>query len=1579
MSGDATARPRRSRKSIAFQPHSSGKKDSQILTPPEPATKNARKSRSKSLGPGGLEALNAAEGGKQGILKDGSGNEGRESVANTIMAPQVKSILKPTVPLPPIAPIPAHRPQVQRGPSGQIIQSTKPTQPSSIFQPPPQTTIPVKTEEEQQAAAKARAARRQSLGNRRVSFAPEATLHTWDVVEYYQDGSSTPGNSSVASTSRNSTPAVTPNNRRSGREAVEATPTPGAEPPSTPPEQVEHQPPETPPNARTEHQKKNRRVSVAKTPPMNFNNPDDEFGSSSPFSSSPGMDGQGNLSMDEGQSSDGTDSMDDDETSASRTFISQGGDTTMGDTRMTMQGMDTGMIDDTGAFKPLFKKPVAWRFEDDGITSSPPVPQPVAAPAPKVAEEISPPKFSFSPKTPQQPEEDDGEMTMDMTRPVGGLLRSFSPVLPSRPQEQNDEDFGMDMDETRPVGGILSAANSQKQKSEEEDEEGEDMNVDVTMDMTMDMTRPVGGILSTMNMSRPRRSLGFSLPQTEPKDEEDGLEMDMTMDMTRPIGGIIGYPSLPVEREQMPSPTPSTTSNVSMNEDMTMEFTSVLGGIINNSVQNAEPNESRRSSLGNRRRGGGVLLSGDVWAKDQAERQHQEKDQDQELDIDMTVAVGGILASNKNESPGLLDSKVEDSPPMDEDDDMSMDFTVAIGKIIQPQRFVAPKEETPKKLVGEEILEAPKEIPQPISEPEPDPISEPEPEPKLEPEPEPEPIQVEEPTVEETIKEEKAAPRNRRASARRSSGTTPIQKTTRVTRRSSARLSLEKSGSAEPVPNVSPAKAPVAQASTPLLETPKRKKTPRKNATPQRLAPPQPSTPQPKTPPKQVTPLVPVSKPQTPSKRTPKPQTSVRMAAPEVGFTLSAKKRVGFQISPSPMKTRLGPSGIGIDRIGLGSPAIASKLSRRKSLTEETLAFSPVAIPNALLKASLEDKEEEERDMKEEQERQIAEEKKLDLMSKIQVMLTPKRQARKSMAYGALVPSNKRLLDEGALSGKKRRKSADGVSSIAEEDELTMSGMMFKSTLPTPGSGRRKTPRKTPNKTPRRMIQEENLGSPIKHPEELPEKGVEEEEEEEEDGENISLGEFLEMIDISFLDGLTATKRRNTGLGPSSQRQSLANEEPSAADILIAGACTVPQLDLYQHSCRELKKYIKDGRSVIKEIESDTLEENPQLFREYATVGPSIRLLMDNQFREIKTHARLQAKSVWYHWRMQLIADLKSCLENNLNGLKQDEKILESSMAKLLPFMPAIKRDWEEAKARLEKIQEIKRRIEADDPDTLAEARARLKDSMEKLEIAKAELAERKAESEKIEEQITAKEAIKGELEASIEEAERVKEMNRGWSEEEVMTWKNRCEELEKSSGWMLNRVLPDGRLEMMFMREIKLICDTDGQKASVVEYLFPVGAKPSQRKSLPDVERDFFMAGLQAKLADERDPKRVLKVVSTYWKGALGVVDNIVQLRSHHHTIVHVDPQESTMLQVKATVLVQELRSKVEVGFIVSQDTLETERTGVRVVYGGISQETIEGIMLEWEGSWKDGVRMAVTRCLESRRRGGQVIGVKG
>ncbi|PUU77847.1 Spc7 kinetochore protein-domain-containing protein [Tuber borchii] len=1570
-------KPRRSRKSIAVMPTSSvaqASKENSSSTE-STAAKPTRKSRSKSLGPGGLDALNGESNGRG--LKDANGNGRR--VSSIVPQAQVKSILKPTLPLSPIQAIPAHR---SRGGNKQSSLSQSSLQSSSAstllnFQPPPfpsnavPTTVPVRTEEEQQKRAEilaARAARRQSLGNRRVSFAPEATLHTWDVVEYYRgdDGSSTPGSTGG---SKASTPATASTSRTGDFSGVQATPTPSVAP--------DPRLPETPPSVH-----KGNNLS-APTPPMNFNNPDDDF--SSPFSS--GTEGAQSpfAGMPEGGDSSDDDSLGDfgDDTAGGRTFVSAAGDTTAGDMSVDMEIADDEV---TGAFK-AFGKRTAWKLEGATETDEQPNYSEKDDEMENLGEdmtmETTRPVGGLLPSVPQLAttrsgsDDDDGEMAMDITRPVGGLLASPDELAATTAEE----DMTTDMDITRPIGGILGNAAKALERAKRrslglqpqplvqyDDGAGEDE------DMDMEMTRPVGGALSSspsketftfeagdqaidMDITRP---VGGILSNTavngspEFADEDQTMDMDVTrpiggilskasaqtppaidmgdqtMDITRPLGGIISAP-------QPCAPSP-TSSDVEENEEMTMEFTNVLGG----------------------------LLSGDEWNKDQERLISLAEEDEGESAMDMTVAIGGILpsAAEVNEQavkefaslypklPALQGTQgADDTGEGDGDlnmEDVTTDITNTIKSIMpnyRPSPASKNKPSTPQP-TAKEVVPAP--VAQSI-------------------------VRLRE-EVETATDQGSPTPAKRRTSKRLSAvSATGSEK--RITRRTSAatRKSMESAHSQSPVPAPVPvitqprtpqqkqettkatpratprstpatraaptAKAPSVTRSTPVKEptllTTEKRKEDFIFATPQKKL----STPQPCTPPEQLTPAVPATKPKTPSKKAPIIETPLRAGGINEGYSMSAKKRIGFPTSPSPMKQKtpvkhatpttfgspMVTKGVGIDKPGLGSPRIAAKLSGRRSIGEEMPSFSPITVPRDLIRASREDDLADAEEERREKEKEAARRKSLDLRSRID-MLTPRKASRKSLAYGALLAGagKRERSDEASavLGGGKRRKSMDGPIALGDNygsaTPQAKTPRIERPTLPTPGSGRRQTPRKRAvviaPETPV-IVEPANptlAQSEEQSPEEeMPDQAFEEEEEES----RISLQEFLNMTSITFLDGLTTTKRRQTGFpGLKKGRRSMDDEaEASLADCVIAGACTVPMLDLFQHSCRELKKYIREGREVVRAIEDDTLEENPLLFREYMEAPPDIKLIMDTQFKNVKTHARFLAKGIWYEWRMKLLEGVRAALEDNLKGLKDDETLLSEALAAGQKLLPEIISRFETARSKLGSMREMKRRIEADDKAQLAIARESLQSVQSRIEQTKAELAQRKKDLEELDAQLSERELRKQTLQSCIEEAERVKEMNRGWSEEEVSIWKSKVTALEQKRGWSIISAV-DGTMELLFLKQLRILWDSRARVVTGVKYVLPTISKPSNPIPLGDVETTFFIAALGKRLSGVGNLKAAVRIADEYWRNALTVTERIRQVRRLHPTDVIPAEDHGEGLVVKVNVLIPEIRSKIRI-----------------------------------------------------------------
>lgn len=603
-----------------------------------PIEKAGRKSRSKSIGPGGLDALKDTAGNRRKVCVRRICGRMLLTLYKSLVAipnPPPKSILKPT--MPPLREIPAHisarkgSPKKITPPSahkmGNLIDfDVGPVYPSltvsgtemlvnpfQISGSPAvnETRVTLRTEEEQQAAAREREekeraelekeitsrrdARRKSLANRRVSFAPEATLHTWDVVVEYQD-------STTSSNATNSTRRASSMTQDSTGSNVAASSDP-LEAPSTPPEQIEEDSvTASPEHQRDLHQKKRRRSSII--PPMNFNNPDDEGFSSSPFS------GESDGSAEELIEDDGkSDSEDDDGTMMSL----DGGDTT----NMSMASVSDASTATSNRLDEALRQAARHSGNQD-------------------EEEDESVVASFAPWTKRKNTQ---EMVSHLDQEnVNPFSPAFSKVAPVDENDENGDEMTMDM--TRAVGGIIPA-----DLSEPEDEDG----------MSMDVTRAFGGIISNPVQKVPasrRKSLPAKLRQSTRRVSSDNSSSmdDGTMDLTMAIGGI--------------QPQPMADDTIEQDEDMTMEFTSVIGGVLSQLKPQDKPRERIVKATSPRRTSTGHRQSIESSARDES--------MDLDMDMDMTMVMGGIKPS----TPDIL------SP--EPDLTIGMEMTTALGGILQP-------------------------------------------------------------------------------------------------------------------------------------------------------------------------------------------------------------------------------------------------------------------------------------------------------------------------------------------------------------------------------------------------------------------------------------------------------------------------------------------------------------------------------------------------------------------------------------------------------------------------------------------------------------------------------------------------------------------------------------------------------------------------------------------------------------------------------------------------------------------------------------------------------------------------------
>lgn len=186
----------------------------------------------------------------------------------------------------------------------------------------------------------------------------------------------------------------------------------------------------------------------------------------------------------------------------------------------------------------------------------------------------------------------------------------------------------------------------------------------------------------------------------------------------------------------------------------------------------------------------------------------------------------------------------------------------------------------------------------------------------------------------------------------------------------------------------------------------------------------------------------------------------------------------------------------------------------------------------------------------------------------------------------------------------------------------------------------------------------------------------------------------------------------------------------------------------------------------------ETLEDNPPLFREYMSATPEFKLLMDNQFKNVKTHARLLSKAMWYEWRMKLQEGLKEGLDRTVEGFQSDEQILRKQRELIDSALPGMVAQLESLQREHRALDEAARELADCDPEELEAARERLTAANDDVAVKRRAIAALREDLRESEADVEELVGRKVECLAEIKEAERVREECRGWSSGEIMALK---------------------------------------------------------------------------------------------------------------------------------------------------------------------------------------------------------------
>ncbi|KAF3936615.1 hypothetical protein ABW19_dt0209734 [Dactylella cylindrospora] len=1018
-------------------------------------------------------------------------------------------------------------------------------------------------------------------------------------------------------------------------------------------------------------------------------------------------------------------------------------------------------------------------------------------------------------------------------------------------------------------------------------------------DMTMEFTQAIGpGILSNRRLSAVSEAT------------DDG---DMTMEITRAIGpGLLSSINQPITYPTLPRMSPDD------DDDQTMELTRAIGGIVKSTVSPMQDDDA----------------------------------EDEDMSMELTKVIGGVLAARQPQSP---------EPESENTASMDMDMTVTIGGIIEQARKAATPSHAP-----EPEIEAESET---NNEPTNMSLSSDIAAVTMNVNPSLSALVAEARARSESVSSN-APPVVARTPTKTRKSMTP-QKTKDATPRPTRAL---RSRTTTPQFEASSASEPAAQAET-EVSTPKASakkgpamSTPKTTAPP--TIPPKTATPKVATTPKTATPR---RSARTPQQATPTPKATSLAGSGKVAVLdhgLSAKRRLAGIASPGIHLTNMNsgaksPStratGIGISKVGMGSPSVRKILSARKSLgIVEIEAFSPGIRPLSQLLKDLKDDNKDTGDADDEVPKGAA-----GIREMLEKM-TPKKDIREKEALISIEGSARPKRTFGAVKGDLIAAASAVPKNLEQGPSGSPARKKRRSLEDQPPAGEKSSvrfnvPEATKSQTPRK---DDELFAPIKPTTPAPVKPAKElaqespmdldGEAEEPDIPNMAMKDFLGMIGISFMDGITSTRhRRQTGaiLGLGVD---MPDEEISIADQINGQLTIRPFLELYEHLQRELKRSNKEGKEMFRQIEKAVLEDNPRLFREYVLAPPDVRAVMDLQFKNIKSSSRLEARGDWYNWRQGLQETIKAKAQENLEGLKKDQKIMEKQRELVEKLEPLLTDKHRELVDRVEVLKARKEEIDSCDPAELEGKRKALQVSKKKLEEKKAELEKALKMQEELERGILDREERKTKFLSEIESAEKVAEANKGFTEEEVLASIARARKLEEETGWTLKRAESPCYLEMVYKKNLEVKFNahnpTDASHPATLKLL----NTPS-----PTIQQTFFVEAIQnsCKAITFRKYQSLLQHISSCWDRAVSLMEEIGRVGAPYPNSTVID--EEGNLLFTADMLIMERKAKVRVGFRVWREDVmrEVEIKAERIYGEGMSgwkldeylERVIKGEGMKW------------------------------
>lgn len=302
----------------------------------------------------------------------------------------------------------------------------------------------------------------------------------------------------------------------------------------------------------------------------------------------------------------------------------------------------------------------------------------------------------------------------------------------------------------------------------------------------------------------------------------------------------------------------------------------------------------------------------------------------------------------------------------------------------------------------------------------------------------------------------------------------------------------------------------------------------------------------------------------------------------------------------------------------------------------------------------------------------------------------------------------------------------------------------------------------------------------------------------------VSLTEFLTAIGIKFYDDLEfSTDISNRyRLSISDAHGPLSQEDYYRANIQL------PVLEVFELCCKELSEKIKQGKKLFDELKTETLQHNPEIFREYFKASFYDQMTMKSRFHTSKEYTRQQAKQIWYRWRATLIENILDVLKGNLELLESDKATLIEQISSLDTISHDIQLLYHSIRLDILQFKDIQTRFQDLDTSQLTSIKSKLADLNQQLIDHKAQITQKETELKRLQDEIEEKNSFISDLKRQIAASDSKLSQTRTFNSAEIGDLQFKSSMLQAGAGLEFVKEVEGKTFEFDFNPRIKVTID---------------------------------------------------------------------------------------------------------------------------------------------------------------------------